>query len=158
MSATALSKEVGVSQATLSRWLVAAGSVDDVSKRKLKGSRRANRWPVAEKLRVITAAQGLEGEVLGALLRKEGIHMVQLTAWRTAVEQALDSRAVDEAEAERERELTDLRRELALKDKALAEAAARLVLRKKLSALWGDEDDDMAPTSELSSPRRSRKP
>ena len=32
--------------------------------------------------------------------------------------------------------------ELRKKEKALAEAAALLVLRKKAQALWGDEDDD----------------
>ena len=33
-------------------------------------------------------------------------------------------------------------RELARKEKALAEAAALLVLQKKVRAIWGDEDDD----------------
>jgi transposase-like protein len=158
MTATALQHEVGVPQSTLSRWLRQAGSVEDVSKRNLKGTRRANRWPAAEKLRVIAAAAGLEGEELGALLRKEGVHQVQLDEWRAAVERALDAGATAKAEAAHERELAELRTELARKDKALAEAAARLVLRKKLAALWGDEDDDTAPPSAPSSSRRSRKP
>jgi hypothetical protein len=34
-----------------------------------------------------------------------------------------------------------LRRELERKDKALAETAALLVLKKKVQAIWGDEDD-----------------
>jgi transposase len=34
----------------------------------------------------------------------------------------------------------ELERELRRKEKALAEAAALLVLRKKAEALWGDED------------------
>jgi hypothetical protein len=33
-----------------------------------------------------------------------------------------------------------LERDLARKDRALAETAALLVLRKKASAIWGDED------------------
>ena len=158
VSATALQHEVGVPQSTLSRWLRQAGSVDDVSKRKSKQTGRANRWPAAEKLRVIAAAVGLEGEELGALLRKEGVHQVQLDQWRAAAEKALDAGAAAKAEAAHEQEIAELRRELARKDKALAEAAARLVLRKKLAALWGDEDDDTVPPSEPSSSRRSRKP
>ena len=35
-----------------------------------------------------------------------------------------------------------LESELKRKDKALAEAAALLVLSKKVQALWGDHDDD----------------
>ena len=33
------------------------------------------------------------------------------------------------------------------KEKALAEAGALLVLKKKVRAIWGDEDDDMEPRS-----------
>jgi hypothetical protein len=38
--------------------------------------------------------------------------------------------------------IKELERELRKKEKALAETAALLVLRKKLNALWGDGDDD----------------
>jgi hypothetical protein len=41
-----------------------------------------------------------------------------------------------------ERAHRELERELRRKDKALAEAAALLVLQKKVQALWGDADDD----------------
>jgi hypothetical protein len=34
------------------------------------------------------------------------------------------------------------------KDKALAEAAALLILKKKAQAIWGDEADDMDDESE----------
>ena len=39
--------------------------------------------------------------------------------------------------------IRELERELRRKDKALAEAAALLVLSKKAEALWGDGGDDM---------------
>ncbi len=35
-----------------------------------------------------------------------------------------------------------LKKELNRKEKALAEAAALLVLKKKVDALWGDQDDE----------------
>ena len=38
--------------------------------------------------------------------------------------------------------IRELERELNRKDKALAETAALLVLRKKLNALWGNDDGD----------------
>lgn len=156
VSATALAREVGIPQPTLSRWLRDAGTVELVNHK--KDSPRARRWTLADKLRVVVAAQHTQGEQLGELLRKEGLHAAQLEEWRTAVEKALDSRAASKAVAEQERLVHDLRRELTRKDRALAEATARLVLRKKLAALWGDEGDDTEPTSEQHSSRRSTKP
>jgi hypothetical protein len=46
------------------------------------------------------------------------------------------------------REMRELRRELKRKDKALAETAALIVLKKKVQAIWGDEDDDTDPKSD----------
>jgi hypothetical protein len=45
-----------------------------------------------------------------------------------------------QTKADRKR-IRELERELHRKEKALAEAAALLVLRKKLHALWGEDGD-----------------
>ncbi len=44
--------------------------------------------------------------------------------------------------------MRELERQLRRKDKALAEAAALLVLQKKAQALWGDADDDTDPETD----------
>ena len=44
--------------------------------------------------------------------------------------------------------MRELEKQLRRKDKALAEAAALLVLQKKAQAIWGDEDDDTGPKSD----------
>ena len=44
--------------------------------------------------------------------------------------------------------IKELERELVRKDKALAETAALLVLKKKMALLWGDGDDDTPPKSD----------
>ncbi len=41
-----------------------------------------------------------------------------------------------------ERRIKELERELRQKEKALAETAALLVLRKKAQAIWGEVEDD----------------
>ena len=135
-SANAVAVEVGVSQESLSRWLRAAGNVGDMP--------RATRttWTGVEKLRVVREAHGLSETALGALLRREGLHAAQLTAWRAAAEGALAEptrgRAAPSVEAKR---IKELERELRRKDAALAETAALLVLKKKAEAWWGDADD-----------------
>ena len=41
-----------------------------------------------------------------------------------------------------------LEKEIKRKDKALAETAALLVLKKKAQQIWGDEDNDTDPTND----------
>jgi len=139
VSATALAQTSRVPQATLSRWLLAARNVSAMTRSTTKP------WTGAEKLRVVTEARGLSGSALGALLRREGLHEAQLAAWRAAAEAALAEparrRPTPSGEAKRIRELE---RELRRKDKALAETAALLVLKKKVEAIWGDADDTTA--------------
>ena len=141
-SATAVAAEVGVPQATLSRWLLAARNVSDMTRPTQK------KWTGAEKLRVVTDARGLEASALGALLRREGLHDAQLTAWRAAAEAALAEPARGRAGPSREaKRIQELERELRRKDRALAETAALLVLKKKLETIWGDADDTTDPRS-----------
>lgn len=145
-NASALSLETGVPQTTLSRWLRDARSVDAMSKRKDK-KRKRKKWTAKEKLRVVTEAEGLSGEELGALLRREGIHEAQLREWRQATEEALDAagrnRKGKEKESDESKRIKELEKELHRKEKALAEASALLVLKKKMEDFSADEDDDM---------------
>jgi hypothetical protein len=48
----------------------------------------------------------------------------------------------DQARTDKKR-ITELERELRRKDKALAETAAILVLRKKMNAFWGNDSEDV---------------
>ncbi len=144
ISATRLAAEVGVPQVTLSRWLASARSVPSMPKPPQK------QWTGAQKLRVVLAAHGLSETELGALLRREGLHAAQLHEWRAAAETALEptSRRREKAVVHPDtKRLADVERELRRKEKALAEAAALLVLKKKVEAYWGDADDITDPTN-----------
>ena len=146
-SAVELAEKVGVHHGTLSRWLKDATTLPSVTEDEQEGTRRAparsgrrpEDWPPEDKLRAIEQARGLEGEALGAFLRRQGLHEADLAAWRRQAEQALGGRRQRNAEQKRMRKLES---ELKRKDKALAEAAALLVLSKKVQALWGDHEDD----------------
>lgn len=82
------------------------------------------------------AAQGLDETALGAFLRREGLHEVQLTEWRAAAEAALGSRPVRPGPSPEAERIRDLERELRRKDRALAETAALLVLKKTMTATF----------------------
>lgn len=146
-SAWALAKESGVAQSTLSRWLREAGSVGDMSQDNDQGTgqRRPQDWSAEEKLEVIAEAERLSEEEMGAFLRRKGLHEAQLKEWREEALAALGSRKAESLSKAEARRIRELERELKRKDKALAEAAALLVLQKKVQALWGDEDDDTDP-------------
>ena len=72
------------------------------------------------------------------------MHEAQLDEWRQQVLQGLEKAPARGAKkpTPESRRVRQLERELERKDKALAEAAALLVLKKRAQAIWGDEDDD----------------
>lgn len=135
-SASELAEEVNLPQPTLSRWLREARSVGGMT------SSRSKQWTTAEKLRVLLEAEQLDDDKLGELLRREGLHEAQLKGWREDVEAALSSGRKSAKPSPEARRVKELERELHRKEKALAEAAALLILKKKADALWGEEDDD----------------
>lgn len=142
-SANALAVETGVSQPTLSKWLRSARerTVSD-SNSSSRSPRRPTDWKPADKLRVLTETEDLEGEELGAVLRREGLHEADLIEWRRIAYGALAGNSKTVSGTGDSRRVRELEKQLRRKDKALAEAAALLVLQKKVQALWGDEDDD----------------
>lgn len=141
-SACALAEASGVPQSTLSRWLRRAGSVGGMTS-------KARQWTAAEKLRVVVAAAGMDDAQLGELLRREGLHEATLKQWRADAEAALGEvpRRDRKQASEERRRIKELEKELLRKDKALAEVSALLVLKKKMDALLGVEDDDTKPRS-----------
>lgn len=155
-SATAVSSEVGVPQPTLSRWVREAGRVDGMAKtRRKKGGgggdskrRRPQDWTSEEKLQAVLETASLNEEDVGGYLRQRGLHRVTLERWRKQVLLGLETslRSGSKSSAET-RKIRSLEKEIQRKDKALAEAAALLVLQKKVRAIWGDEDDDTTPRS-----------
>jgi hypothetical protein len=153
-SATALSKEVGVAQATLSRWLLAAGTIGDMADKKKSplhespAPRRIEDRSPEEKLRLVMEAARLPESELGAFLRREGLHDADLEAWRESMLGALKPATNKHAKSVEARRVRELETELRRKDKALAEAAALLVLQKKVRALWEEEDDDTKKESD----------
>ena len=66
-----------------------------------------------------------------------------MRAWREALEEKPSVSSSSD-----KRRIKELERELRRKDKALAEAAALLILQKKMQDLLGGEDDDMDESAE----------
>lgn len=147
VTANSLSREVGIAQATLSRWLRDSGNVVDMTRPSRKQEKSAVRkeWTGKEKLRVLVEASSLTDAELGEYLRREGLYESDVHRWRTEAEGALGGRGGGGGE-ERKR-IKALERELRRKESALAEAAALLVLKKKAQEIWGEEGNTTARRS-----------
>jgi transposase len=156
-SATRLATEVGIHQATLSRWLREAGRINGSTvvpftpqTRSPMSAKRPQDWTAEEKLAVVIEVASVSEEELGGFLRRKGLHEAQLDAWRQQVLSGLGKRPARSPEhTAAARRVKDLEKELRRKDKALAETAALLVLKKKVQAIWGDGDDDTATKNGL---------
>lgn len=162
MSACALSRELGVPQPTLSRWVREARNVAAVDDEHEKTpERRPEDWSPQEKLQAVLEAARLGDDELGRWLRRQGLTEAHVERWRGALEDRaaeVFSPAKESAatKASRKRE-KELERELRRKEKALAETAALLVLRGKLQALWAGEDASTRQKSDEPSSKRSTK-
>ena len=140
VSASQLAQETGVRQQNLSRWLEQARSLPAVADKPKTVERR---WTVEKKAKVVATAANLTGGELTTYLEHEGVKLAEYERWRVALED--DGIASISAS----RRIRGLERELARKEKALAEAAALLVLKKKVESLYGeDEDDDTSGRNE----------
>ena len=106
--------------------------------------KRPQDWSAEEKLQAVIEAATVSEVDLGAFLRRQGLHEAQLTQWRQLVLSGLKRapKRPGKASTAQARRVRELERELARKEKALAEAAALLILKKKVREIWGDEDDN----------------
>ena len=154
MSARALAQDVGLDQTTLSRWLrEAAATVQPMDSKQAQPEvsrvvRRPQDFTAQEKLAVVLEAASVPEHELGEFLRRKGLHQAHLNQWRAAALDGLqNSRRSKKAPGNEAKRIRALEKELRRKDKALAETAALLILKKKALAIWGDEDDDTNPRS-----------
>lgn len=140
--------ELNMSVGTLKGWLKRpqASGAESVMPSSLPDGRPAQQWSAAQRLLALHESYGLSGAALHAWCREKGLFEHQLKAWREAFCRAPEPQS-GEAKRESKAALRELQvkhevlqRELRRKERALAEAAALLVLQKKFQALLGDEE------------------
>lgn len=142
-SVASLSRETGIPEITLYKW-----------KKQFKGKdlptpangAKSDRWSTQEKFQIVLETASLSEVELAEYCRSNGLYVEQVQEWKDACMQANGGVAKQATNLQRElrdknKELKDLNKELKRKEAALAETAALLVLRKKASAIWGDEEN-----------------
>lgn len=143
-SITKIAREEGISEQTLRTWRDKARANGMAAPGIEAG---ADKWSTQDKFLIVVETVSMSETELAEYARKKGLYVEQISAWRDACMNANGGIAQEAARLNKalkaaERDKKDLQKELARKEKALAEAAALLVLRKKANAIWGDSEDE----------------
>lgn len=142
-----VAQQCGVGYSTLTRWLsqVQQGQLTDQTVTTDAKEKSPKDWTAPEKWQALVAYEGLDEQARGQYCRTHGIYSHQLDEWRATMmsKQDTEQRQQDKAEIRSLKgENKRLQRELHRKDKALAEAAALMILKKKAAALFGMDEDN----------------
>lgn len=139
-----VARETGISEPTLYTWR---------SELKSQGmavpgnGKKAQEWSSEDKFGIVLETAPLNAVELAEYCRRKGLYAEEIAQWRTACAQAnanaqQKAKSVREESKEDRKRIRQLEKELTRKEKALAEAAALLILRKKVQAIWGDKEED----------------
>jgi len=139
-----LAEETGISKVTLYDWrkhAIAKGLVVP------EDTQNPENWSAQYKFAVVLETAVMNQAELSEYCRKKGLFAEQIAAWKENCLQG-NASAANHSKEERKQaqvarnQITQLKRELRRKDQALAETAALLVLRKKMHAIWGEDEDE----------------
>ena len=139
-----ISEELGIHVMTLYKWRKAwrlQGEVVPASEKEPEG------WSAADKFTVVLETAGLNATELSAYCRQKGLYPEQVDRWRQASQDAnekpvltmKEQKELEKLRAQDQREIKQLKQEMRRKEKALAEAAALLMLRQKWEAFCSED-------------------
>lgn len=141
---TSLSDELGVPRTTIYQWIKKA----ETDKKNISiNNKPTSKWTSEDKFHVVLETAPLTESELAEYCRRKGIFVDEVKTWKEQCLKANQAAMEDPKELKEslkvEKELNKkLEKELRIKEKALAETAALLVLRKKANAIWGDPEED----------------
>ena len=144
-----ITDSLGIGQSTLNKWMVKSrnqqlGSNSEHDNASIGGVRKEKRpqdWSQEERLDMVIACGALDEAGLSQLCRERGLYAHHVGQWKQDFISGV--RANERSDAKNLKgEVRELKRELDRKDRALAETAALLVLQKKLSTIWGNDEDN----------------
>lgn len=135
-----LSEELDVSKTSIYTWIREESN-------KSGNPKPIGSWTTEDKFHVVLETFTLTEEELAAYCRRKGLFVEDIKSWQKQCIKANASNSKDPIELEKDlkeerQRAKGLEKELQRKEKALAEAAALLVLQKKAQAIWGDPAED----------------
>lgn len=144
LTVSEVAKQEGIAYQTLYTWRTKAKKLG----KPVPGKKSSTEdWSAETKLAVIVETMSLTESELSQYCREKGLYLEQVKSWKEACLQGFQSNESSSKEVQRQgkadkAEIKTLKKELRRKEKALAETAALLVLRKKLNALWEEDEEN----------------
>lgn len=142
VSVPELANETGVPRDTLYSWRLKSRKRPSAG---LPTRQNGGKLSSEDKFNIVVETASMSEAELSAYCRRKGLYPEQITGWRKLCQQATKPQS---SKADRQRirrqasEIKQLQKELRRKEKALAEAAALLVLKKKAHQIWGDPEGE----------------
>ena len=142
MSVAQVSLDTTISQKTLYKW---RNQYRKEGKAVPADPSNPESWSGENKLAVVIETAALNNQDLSEYCRRKGLYAEQVARWREAAIVGNESRPgqnkADQRALQNERNKTrNLEKDLRRKEKALAEAAALLILQKKSLSIWGEDE------------------
>lgn len=138
-----VAEDFGVGRSTIGKWLRTYkqnGKINLHSK-----ETRPRDWSAENRMAALIKTGSMNGEDRATWCRKKGIFTHNLAQWKKDAIFAM-TLSSNKKQSSHERKLKKenkfLKKELSRKDKALAETAALLVLKKKVQEIWGEPEDE----------------
>lgn len=141
---SAISEELGITEATLYKWRKEAR----VSGNATPGDGQVSeKWSSQDKFLVVLETYTMNEAELAEYCRKKGLYKEQIKAWQATCLIANGSelnltKQLNQELKEEKKKTKLVEKDLLRKEKALAEAAALLLLRKKAQAIWEVPEDE----------------
>jgi transposase-like protein len=144
-SVASVSEEERICTATLFNWRNAARAKGRLMP---DSDKDTDAWASEDKFAVVLETSTMNESELAEYCRKKGLYAQQVNQWcehcKSANAPPVRAQRRRDAKAQQadKKQIRQLEKELDRKEKALAETAALLVLRKKANAIWGSGEDE----------------
>lgn len=139
-----IAKSHNVGYSSLQKWIKRYREGLPLSKRKQAGT-PSSQLSRTGQLNHLLATHDLDEVSLGKYCRKHGLYSYQLAEWRELLVKTPKAGKTQQEKSELKKlkdENKRLQKELRHKEKALAEASALLILKKKADLIWGVDEED----------------
>jgi transposase-like protein len=147
-----MAETLGVSRSALQRWISQSkkNQLETMSDNNLSPEifkeKRPQDWTLEERFNLIIKSNGLNEESIGKLCRTQGVFPHHIKQWKecfiTVTTVTTETKKQQTVKALRN-EVRELNKDLNRKNKALAETAALLVLKKKVNEIWGNSEGSL---------------
>ena len=138
-----IAKLHNISYSTLQKWIRKVRNGDIIDP--VKSVKNNQALSLSERFTHLMATASLDETAVGIYCREHGLYAIQLTQWKEAfMTQKPDLKKQDNLTELRTLRLENkrLKQDVKLKNSALAEATALLILKKKASLIWGEVEED----------------